>query len=202
VPLRDGKLIAILVTTDGTIENRLIVDDVDPRRLESIHNYLNQLLKGMTLDEVRERVIRELGEDKNRYDEAVSTALRLGHAIFVARERSAEVVISGQANLLDDTMPKDDARELLRTLEDKETLIRLLDRTRHAEGLQVFLGAETALSSLASSSVIAMSYGAEERPIGAIAVIGPMRMNYGKVMSVVDVTADTVSQLLAELGSS
>src|ERR1043166_3161618 len=62
VPLRDGKLIAVLVTTDGSIENRLIVDDVDPRRLESIHNYLNQLLKGMTLDEARERVTRELGE--------------------------------------------------------------------------------------------------------------------------------------------
>src|SRR5437868_3326003 len=55
VPLRDGKLIAVLLTTDGSIENRLIVDDVDPRRLEAIHNYLNQLLKGMTLDEVRER---------------------------------------------------------------------------------------------------------------------------------------------------
>jgi heat-inducible transcriptional repressor len=200
VPLRDGKLIAVLVTADGSIENRLIVDDVDPRRLEAIHNYLNQLLKGMTLDEVRERVIRELGEDKNRYDEAVSAALRLGHAMFVARERSADVVISGQANLIDDEIAN--ARELLRTLEDKETLIRLLDRTRHAEGLQVFLGAETALSALASSSVIAVSYGPEEQPIGALAVIGPMRMNYGKVMSVVDVTADTVSQVLAELATT
>jgi heat-inducible transcriptional repressor len=202
VPLRDGKLIAVLVTTDGRIENRLIIDDVDPRRLEPIHNYLNQLLKGMTLDEVRERVLRELGEDKNRYDEAVSVALRLGHAMFVAGERSSAVLVSGQANLIDDAIAQDRARELLRTLEDKETLIRLLDRTRHAEGLQVFLGAETALSALATSSVIAVSYGPEERAIGAIAVIGPMRMNYGKVMSVVDVTADTVSQLLAELGGS
>jgi heat-inducible transcriptional repressor len=201
VPLRDGKLIAVLVTTDGSIENRLIIDDVDPRRLESIHNYLNQLLKGMTLDEVRERVIRELGEDKNRYDDAVAAALRLGHAMFVVGERSADVVISGHANLIDDGIAQDSARELLRTLEDKETLIRLLDRTRHAEGLQVFLGAETALSALASSSVIAMSYGPEEQPIGTLAVIGPMRMNYGKVMSVVDVTADAVTQLLAELGA-
>ena len=69
--------------------------------------------------------------------------------MFVARERSADVVISGQANLIDDAIAQDNARELLRTLEDKETLIRLLDRTRHAEGLQVFLGAETALSALA-----------------------------------------------------
>jgi heat-inducible transcriptional repressor len=173
---------------------------VDPRRLERIHNYLNEMLSGMTLDEVRDRVIRELGDDKNRYDEAVAAALRLGHAVFVERRERADVVVSGQANLLDDTVAQDRLRELLRTLEDKETLIRLLDRTRGAEGLQVFLGAETALSALASSSVIAVSYGPEEQPIGALAVIGPMRMNYGKVMSVVDVTADAVTQLLAELG--
>ena len=207
VPLRDGKLIAVLVTTDGQIENRLIIDDVDPRRLERIHNYLNDLLSGMTLDEIRELVIRESGEDKNKYDAAIGEALRLGHAVFVEhRERVADVLVSGQSNLLDDgplsPEAQDRARELLKTLEDKETLIRLLDRTRTAEGIQVFLGAETALAALAGSSVIAMSYGPEEQPIGALAVIGPMRMNYGKVMSVVDVTADTVSQLLAELGSS
>jgi heat-inducible transcriptional repressor len=155
----------------------------------------------MTLDEVRERVIREIGVDKNRYDEAVAAALRLGHAVFVAPpERPADVLISGQANLLDEELAQDRARELLKTLEDKETLARLLDRTRRAEGLQVFLGAETAMSALAGSSVVAVSYGPEEAPIGALAVIGPMRMNYGKVMSVVDVTAETVSQLLAELG--
>ncbi|MDB4960972.1 MAG: heat-inducible transcription repressor HrcA [Myxococcales bacterium] len=203
VPLRDGKLIAVLVTTDGRIENRLILDDVDPRRLERIHGYLNQLLSGMTIDEVRECVIRELGEDKNRYDEAISAALRLGHAVFVAQpDRSADVLVTGQSNLLDDALAQDRARDLLRTLEDKETLVRLLDRTRRAEGLQVFLGAETAMSALASSSVVAVSYGPEDQPIGALAVIGPMRMNYGKVMSVVDVTADTVSQLLAELGGT
>ncbi|MGE0396337.1 MAG: heat-inducible transcriptional repressor HrcA, partial [Kofleriaceae bacterium] len=179
------------------------VEETDPRRLERIHNYLNQLLSGMTLDEVKERVIRELGEDKNRYDEAVAAALRLGHAVFVAQpDRAGDVVVSGQANLLDDELAKDRARDLLKTLEDKETLVRLLDRTRQAQGLQVFLGAETATSALATSSVVAVSYGPEEAPIGALAVIGPMRMNYGKVMSVVDVTADTVSQLLAELAQS
>ena len=200
VPLRDGKLIAVLVTTDGRIENRIVIDDVDAHRLDRIHNYLNQLLSGMTLDEVRDRVIRELGVDKNQYDEAISAALRLGHAVFVSQpERSADVLIAGQANLLDDVQPEQ-IRDLLRTLEDKETLIRLLDRTRLAEGIQVFLGAETAMQALSQNSVVAASYGPEEQPIGALAVIGPMRMNYGKVMSVVDFTADTVSQLLSELG--
>jgi len=224
VPLRDGKLIAVLVTTDGRIENRLLVEDVDLDRtarpmpaspsfdsrtnrasldrLERIHSYLNELLSGMTLDEVRDRVIRELGDDKNSYDEAVAAALRLGHAVFVTQpERSAGVVVSGGANLLDEETSQDHdrARELLRALEDKEALLRLLDRTRTADGLQVFLGAETATAALVTSSVVATPYGPEDRPIGALAVIGPMRMNYGKVMSVVDVTADVVSELLRDL---
>jgi heat-inducible transcriptional repressor len=202
IPLRDGKLIAVLVTTDGRIENRLLLEDVDGTRLDRIHNYLNELLAGMTIDEVRDRVIRELGEDKNKYDEAIATALRLGHAVFVSQpERSADVLVAGQANLVetgDDVSPQR-IRDLLRTLEDKETLVRLLDRTRTAEGLQVFLGAETAMQALSGSSVVAMPYGPDDTPIGALAVIGPMRMNYGKVMSVVDFTADTVSQLLADL---
>ncbi len=202
LPLRDGKLIAILVTTDGRIENRLVMDDVDPSRLDRIHNYLNQLLAGMTIDEVRERVIHELGEEQNKYDELVAPALRLGHAVFVKTpERSAEVVIAGQSNLLDDVQPEQ-IRDLLRTLEDKQTLVRLLDRTRTADGLQVFLGTETAMQALSNSSIVASSYGPEEQPIGALAVIGPMRMNYGKVMSVVDFTADTVSQLLADLAKA
>jgi heat-inducible transcriptional repressor len=202
IPLRDGKLIAVLVTTDGRIENRLLLEDVDVQRLDRIHNYLNQLLSGMTIDEVRERVLRELGEDKNQYDEMIALALRLGAAVFATQSKSADVVVTGQANLVDsveDVRP-DRIRELLRTLEDKETLVHLLDRTRQAAGLQVFLGAETAMQSLSSSSVVAMPYGPGETPIGALAVIGPMRMNYGKVMSVVDFTADTVTQLLAELG--
>ncbi len=207
VPLRSGKMICILVTSDGRIENKLIsVEerlDVDERSLERIHNYLNHLLSGLTLDEIRDRVMRELGEDKNRYDREVAAALRLGQAAF-AEPGVADVVVSGQSNLFDPTATADRAhmdrvRDLLRALEDKQLLIRLLDRTKGADGIQVFLGAETAHVALSDSSVVAMAYGAEERPIGALAVIGPMRMNYGKVMSVVDFTADAVSQLLTEL---
>jgi heat-inducible transcriptional repressor len=205
LPLRDGKLIAILVTTDGRIENRLLSEiSVDPRSLERIHVYLNQLFSGMTLDEVRDRVIRELAELRanSNPEPANAAAIELGHAVFVGPERSAGVVVSGQANILDTGDAGTDlagARELLRTLEDKETLIKLLERTRTAEGIHVFLGAETATAALMTSSVVASSYGPEERPLGALAVIGPMRMNYGKVMSVVDVTADIVTQLLADL---
>jgi len=203
VPLRNGKLLGILVTTDGRIENKLLTLDqpIDESRLDRIHAYLNSTLSGLTLDEVRDRVIREVGEVKHQYDELVAEALRLGSHVFAQGDRHADVVVSGQANLLDapTATSLDQMRELMRALEDRELLVRLLDRTRTAEGIQVFLGAETATQALFGASVVAESYGPEERPIGAIAVIGPMRMNYGKVMSVVDFTADIVSQLLQDL---
>ncbi len=208
VPMRDGKLLAVLVTVDGRIENRIIMAPgvIDAARLERIHNFLNMTLSGLTLDEVRARVQRELGDEKHRYDEMIATALRLGEQAFApapGEGRSADVVISGQANLVDpeaaaDKVRFDRMRELLRALEDRALLIQLLDRTKSAEGIQVFLGAETAHAALSESSVVAVPYGAEERPIGAIAVIGPMRMNYGKVMSIVDFTADLLGHMLRE----
>ncbi len=214
VPLRDGRLLAVLVTVDGRIENRVILapgpphgpphGSIDDARLERMHNYLNDLLSGLTLDEVRARVQRELGDDKHRYDELVATALRLGEQVFTGGEvRAADVVISGQANLVDletagDRGRLDRMRELLRALEDRALLVQLLERTKTADGIQVFLGAETAHAALAESSVVAIPYGADERPLGAIAVIGPMRMNYGRVMSVVDFTADLLGHMLGE----
>jgi heat-inducible transcriptional repressor len=207
VPMRDGKLLAVLVTVDGRIENRIISSTpIDPARLERIHNYLNQTLVGLTLDEVRTRVQRELGDEKHRYDELVATALRLGEQAFApapGEVRSADVVISGQANLVDpetagDKVRLDRMKDLLRALEDRALLVQLLDKTKSADGIQVFLGAETAHSALSESSVVAVPYGSDERPFGAIAVIGPMRMNYGKVMSVVDFTADLLGHMLRE----
>lgn len=206
VPLSEGKFLCILVTSEGRIENKLVEVDlpVDAGRLTRIHNYLDDLLSGLTLGEVRERLLHQMGVDKNRYDTMVSAALKLGQAAFEQADKASEVVVTGQANLLDPSRASepgqfDRMRELLRAIEDKEVLMKLLDRTMKAEGIQVFLGAETAFTPLTDSSIVAMPYGPEEQPIGAIAVIGPMRMNYGKVMSIVDFTADLVSQILSEL---
>jgi heat-inducible transcriptional repressor len=208
VPLSDGKLLCILVTSEGRIENKLVQVDVtvDPSRLERIHNYLDALLGGLNLTEVRRRILHELGLEKNRYDDLVSAALRLGQAALDPTEngRAGDVVVTGQANIVDLARTDDPAmlqrmRHLLQALEDKQVMLELLDRTMHADGIQVFLGAETAIASLAESSVVAVPYGPEERPLGAIAVIGPIRMNYSKVISVVDYTADLVSQIISDL---
>lgn len=204
--LRGNKFLCILVTSDGQIQNRLVQADfeIEDHRLSRIHNYLDELLGGLTLDEVKARILEQMKHEKTRYDTMASAALALGQAVFAKPSRGVDVVISGQANLLDD-VPFGDAehmarmRELLRTLEDKEVMVRLLDGTMQADGIQVFLGAEAPISPLGDASVVAVPYGVESQPIGAIAVIGPKRMNYGKVMSIVDFTADVVSDLIGEL---
>jgi len=203
VRLRSGRYLSIMVSTSGHIENRIVQleVDIDVTQLERIHNYLNDLLTGMTLSEMRAKVLGELGEGKNRYDLLVSEALRLSKAALEQADRKADLVVSGQANLLDAAKPVDEEqlgrmRDLLQALEDKETLVRLLDQSLDAAGIQVLLGAENAHQALDDSSVVLTPYGPDDRPIGAIAVIGPMRMNYGKVMSIVDFTADLMSRMV------
>lgn len=204
VPLSERRFLCIMVTADGHIENKLVKVDFDfPRtQLESTHRYLNELLSGLTLEDVRRRVLAELGQDKNQYDALVSSALRLSHAAMETAPE-VQVIVSGKANLLAGARAADEdqlarMRGLLAALEEKELIVRLLDRTMSSERVQVFLGAETAHEALGDSSVVAVPYGPDEQPLGAIAVIGPTRMNYGKVMSVVDFTADLVTQLVSE----
>jgi heat-inducible transcriptional repressor len=201
VPLKSGQALGILVTTGGRIENKLLDLDfpIAPARLERIHNYLDSLLKGLSLDEVRARVVQEMSKEKNQYDDLAAEALRLGYALVA--ERPPEVIVSGGGNLVDASHTQDPQelarmRSLLLALEDKEILVHLLDKTMKGEGMQVFLGADTAATALGDSSVVAVPYGPEELPLGAIAVIGPRRMNYGKVISIVDYTADLVTRMI------
>jgi heat-inducible transcriptional repressor len=190
-----------MVTTEGQIENKVIQLDVvpDAPRLERVNNYLREHLSGRTLSEVRELVLRGLGDEKNRYDELVATALRMSKAALDQTvDRPGDIIVSGQANLIGGDGAPERSRDLLQALEDKEVLLRLLDQSMEADSLQVFLGAETAHTALEGSSVIATPYGPADHPIGAIAVIGPMRMNYGRVMSIVDFTAELVSKIVSD----
>ncbi|HTM21912.1 MAG TPA: heat-inducible transcriptional repressor HrcA [Kofleriaceae bacterium] len=198
VLLRGGRALCIMVTTEGQLENKVIQLEAPPdaSRLERINNYLRDELAGRSLAEVRDLVLRGLGDQKNQYDELVATALRMSKAALDQTiDRPGDIIVSGQANLIVPDGTPATSRDLLQALEDKEVLLKLLDQSMEAESLQVFLGAEGAHAALEGSSVIATPYGPSDHPIGAIAVIGPMRMNYGKVMSIVDFTAELVSKI-------
>ncbi len=204
MPMSGGNVLAILVTESGQIINKLIKTESGLNRgaLDSIHNYLRELLGGLTLGEVRRRVLEEMGQEKNQYDSMVSSALALSHAAVSTVDHSGEIFVSGQSNLLIEgeagQANVDRMRDLLSALEEKELILQLLDDTMTSERVKVFLGAETAHTALGDSSIIAVPYGPDETPLGAIAVIGPTRMNYGKIMSVVDFTAELVSRIAQE----
>lgn len=201
VRLRDGELLVVLVAAGGQVDNKLLKTEVpEPAPLERINNYLNELVRGRSLEEVRRIVLEELGKEKNRLDEMMSRALALGE-LALRPEGPPDVIVAGQAHLLDAAASEPDlekVRGLLSALEEKERIVRLLDRTLEADGIQVWLGAETPFADHGDVSVVATPYGPEDRPVGSIAVIGPTRMNYSKVIPLVDFTAELVSSVLGQ----
>jgi heat-inducible transcriptional repressor len=199
VRLREGQLLAVLETSSGQVQNKLVPVEfpIDQAELEHINNYLHELVRGLTLDQLRVRLVEEIASARTAHDELVARALRLATAAVPA-DTTAEVLVDGHSNLLAGNADLDRAKSLLRTLEEKDLLVRLLDRTLGAPGICVFIGAEANLADLTDVSVVAAPYGTEGRPLGTIGVIGPARMNYSRVIPLVDFTAEMIGETLTK----
>jgi heat-inducible transcriptional repressor len=200
VRLRDNQLIAVIASASGQIQNKLVPVDfpVPPGDLERINNYLNDLVAGLTLDQVRARIVHEIESERAR-DQVLARGLELAVAAVPADTSGGDILVDGQSNLLATAPDLDGAKRVLRTLEEKDVIVRLLDRTLSAPGICVFIGSEANLADLTDISVVAASYGDEDRPLGTIGVIGPSRMNYSKVIPLVDFTAEVITQFLPKL---
>jgi heat-inducible transcriptional repressor len=203
VRLTGDQVLAVLVTSGGQVQNRLLrmANPPDPVELERYGNYLNDILVGLTLHEVRERVMAEMGREQTAYNEMVSRALQLGTAVLDAAAPEAagsKLYIDGQIKLLDEPEFGDTQKlkTLLRAFEEKSQIIRLLDSTLEAKGIQIFIGAETPYLETKDCAVVTASYGASERTLGTLGVIGPARMNYSRVIPLVECTARIISSIL------
>jgi heat-inducible transcriptional repressor len=203
VRLREGQLLAVIATTSGQIQNKVVPVDfpLSAGDLDRINNYLNGLVDGLTLDGMRRCVLEEIASEKARSarDPMLAHALVLAAAAMPAAERAGEILFDGQSNLLAEAADLERARCVLRTLEEKDQIVELLDRTLAAPGICVFIGAEANLADFDDISVVAASYGSEERPLGTIGVIGPSRMNYSRVIPLVDFTADVITEMLPRI---
>ncbi len=178
-------------------------------------NYLTARLAGRSLDEARREIEREMADQRSKLDTLAQNVVQAGLATWTvdnARDDEGVLIVRGQANLLDDVTTIADLeriRSLFEALETKKTLLRLIGLVQEANGVQIFIGSENQLFGLSGCSMVVAPYVAGEdtsRPrskvVGAIGVIGPTRMNYARIIPMVDYTARVVSRLLGNRSTS
>jgi heat-inducible transcriptional repressor len=203
VALGADQTLVVIVFEDGAVENRLMrrAPGLTPSALQEASNYLNAMFRGRTLNEAKAEMAAQHEQARRQLDEATARLVEEGLAAWSGGEGSdRSLIVRGRANLLGDRAAVEDlerVRMLFDDLEQKGQLIGLLDDVRDAQGVRIFIGAETRLFSLSGSAVIAAPYMTERRRVlGAIGVIGPTRLNYARVIPLVDYTARILGRLL------
>ncbi len=202
VQLSPVQALAVLVGSDGSVENRMI--DLPPgvtaNMLNEVGNYVSARLSGLTLSEAQARLQEEIRAGQAALDRAAHELIRRGLAVWSEDgARRPVLIVRGQANLLDESAAADleRVRQLLDELEGKAEIARLLDRARGGDAMKIFIGSENELFALSGSSVIAAPYrGADGKVVGVVGVIGPTRLNYARVVPMVDFTAKALSRLM------
>jgi heat-inducible transcriptional repressor len=206
VSLSPGRALVVLVSADGQVENRIIETPpgLPPSALQQAGNFLNAHLSGLTLAELRRHVGAELTADRTALDELTSAVIKAGLATWgnqnASEGRGGSLILRGQGRLLEDIdqLEKLGAiQALFERLETEETLLKLLELAEESDGVRIFIGAESGLFGTAGvSMIVAPARNMQDRIVGAIGVIGPTRINYGKIIPVVDYTARVIGRLL------
>lgn len=199
-PLDAGRILAVLVGEDGHVENRVLPMPVEAlgTSLEQASNFLTAKTAGRTLAEAALLIEREIAGGRSALDEASRDLVERGIAVWTEDASSRPVlIVRGQANLLDESALSDieRVRSLLDDLENKQSVASLLENAREAEAMRIFIGSENRLFSLSGSSVIAAPYRDREgKVVGVLGVIGPTRLNYARVVPMVDFTARSLGK--------
>ena len=203
VRLDPGRALVVLVGEDQSVENRIIdvPAGLPASALTEAANYLNAHIRGTTLGEARTRIEQDMASAKRQLDELTAKIIHAGLATWSgALDDRKSLIVKGQANLLKDTGAVADLeriRQLFDDLETKRDLIQLLGQTEGAEGVHIFIGSENKLFSLSGSSlIVAPFHDTTRKVVGVLGVIGPTRLNYARIIPMVDYTARLVSRLI------
>ncbi len=200
--LEPGRALVVMVGESGSVENRVIEVPVGMTRaaLTQAANYLNARLAGRTLDEALISIKRELDEHRDALDELSKGVVEAGLASWAGGEVGGNLIVRGHANLLKDVTALSDLeriRGLFDLLETKEDVARLVELTQGADGVKIFIGAESELFALTNCSLVVAPFAdGQSHFVGAIGVIGPTRLNYARIIPMVDYTAKVVGRLL------
>lgn len=197
--LSDKRLLLIIVTADGDVQNRILFTEktYSPAELTTAANYLNQNFAGLDFEQIRQRVGQELASLQQDLKSLMTVALAAGNDAL--SQSPDPYVISGEKNLLgveelSSNMSR--LRELFDLFEHKTTLIRLLDLSDRADGVQIYIGGESGIAPLDECSVVTAPYEVNGQVVGSVGVIGPTRMAYERVIPIVDITAKLLSSAL------
>jgi heat-inducible transcriptional repressor len=201
VGLTGQRILVILVTRDGQVHNRIIPADREysPAELVQAANYFNETYAGVSMDEVRRSLLKEIQQTSDDVHRIMQLAAKMARAALNAEEQPDDLVVSGEFNLMD--IPElGDVRKLRRLFDafsTKRDLLHLLDQSMRAGGVKIFIGSESGYDALADYSLVTAPYSAEGRIVGTLGVIGPTRMAYEQVISIVDITARLLSGALS-----
>ncbi|MBI3441406.1 MAG: heat-inducible transcriptional repressor HrcA [Proteobacteria bacterium] len=202
VLLAPGRVLAVLVGSTGGVENRMmeVPVEVTATSLQRASNYFNSRIADKTLQQAIEQIKTELQNQQSQLDALTAKVVESGVANIAPQESGGHLFIKGQANLLDDVTALEDLegiRALFEALETKETMLRLLHATTVADGVKIFIGSQNKLFSHSGCTMIISPYRNQEaQVIGAIGVIGPTRLNYGRIIPVVNYTSQMISKLI------
>jgi heat-inducible transcriptional repressor len=204
VALSDGRALVVTVNRDGLVENRIIAipADLPPSVLTEATNYLNANIVGRTMAEARSFVSAELERHRSEIDALTKKVVEDGLAVWGGETKGSggALIVRGQANLLQDVHALeelDQIRNLFEALETKERMLSLLDIANQAEGVQIFIGSDNPLFDTSGSSLIVAPFrSSPDKIVGAIGVVGPTRLNYGRIIPLVDFTAKVLTRLI------
>jgi heat-inducible transcriptional repressor len=202
VNLNPGRTLVVLVTESGIVENRIIQtpNSLPSSALVEATNFLSARLVGRTLGEAYEEIMTELEDQRARLDGLTTKVVESGLATWTGGDSPGSLIVRGQAHLLDDVTAMADLeqiRALFAALETKEEMLKLLSLADTAEGVQIFIGADNELFNVAGCSMVVESFqNSSEQIVGAIGVIGPNRMNYSRIIPMVDYTAKLIGRLV------
>jgi heat-inducible transcriptional repressor len=204
VRLDPARALVVLVSEDGSVENRLL--DLPPglpaSALVEAGNFLNARIRGKTLGDIKHeaQAMRETMEQE--LDALTARLIEAGVAMPAQSGEARHLIVRGQANLLEDLKAIEDLERIRLLFEDLETqtdVVELLTRTEHGEGVRIFIGSENKLFSLSGSSLIAAPFhDPQQKLVGVLGVIGPTRLNYAKIVPMVDYTARVLSRIIKE----
>lgn len=202
VPVGPGRALVVLVSESGQVENRMLDLPLamTGATLAEAGQFLSQRLKGRTMAEARDQILAELSARRAELDQLASRVVEAGLAVWGGEPGRGTLIVRGSASLLDDVAAVADLeriRKLMEELENSEEMLRLIDLAQGGEGVRIFIGSENTLFGRAGCSlIVAPLQNQQQRIVGAIGVIGPTRMNYARVVPMVDFTAQVVGRLL------